>query len=323
VKHAVLTDDEVGILLAAASHAPSMYNTQPWRFEVQGRVIDVLLDPERTLPAADRSGRAARIAIGAAAFNVRVAAAMLGHESQLVADPDPGRPQVVARVFLADRETPFPELGRLYGEVSERHTYRGPLLDQPIPATVRDRLDNAAEEEGARLHWLDSSAVAQLGELLLRTDAADLVDEDRLHERLRWVGGDRPHDGITTTGAGPLPVHPAFVRDLSAGLTTQERDRAVYEEHPAIAVLSVSAEDSGGWVGAGAALERVLLVATSYDLRASFLDQLLERSAARSEVRALIGGQAWPQMVLRIGYPAEPAGHTSRLDWRDSLDQWF
>jgi hypothetical protein len=64
-----LTDDEIGILLTAATHAPSIHNTQPWRFEVHGPVIDVLLDEERTLPVADPSGRSARIGIGAAAFN--------------------------------------------------------------------------------------------------------------------------------------------------------------------------------------------------------------------------------------------------------------
>lgn len=323
MKNAVLTDDEVGILLAAAMHAPSPHNTQPWRFEVHGPVIDVLLDEERLLPVADPSGRAARIAVGAAAFNVRVAAAMLGYESQLVADPDPARPDVAARVFLADRKAPFPRLSRLYGEVHDRHTYRGPLLDALIPPRVREQLDDAARAEGAELHWLGPAAISHLDELLLQADAEDVADENRLHERLRWIGGDRPADGIPEGALGPQPVHPAFVRDLAAGLSIPERDRAVFEQRPAVVVLSSDAEDSSGWVCAGGALERVLLVATSYDLRASFLDQLLERPAARTQVRGLIGGQAWPQMVLRIGYPAEPAGHTARLDWRNCLDQWF
>ena len=48
-----LTDDEVGILLAAAVHAPSMNNIQPWRFEVAGPVIDVRLDENLILLAAD------------------------------------------------------------------------------------------------------------------------------------------------------------------------------------------------------------------------------------------------------------------------------
>ncbi|WP_432877294.1 Acg family FMN-binding oxidoreductase [Kribbella sp. CA-245084] len=318
-----MNNDEVSILLAAAAHAPSMHNTQPWRFEVHGPVVDVLLDEERTLPVEDPAGRAARIAIGAAAFNVRVAAAMLGHESRLVAIPDPARPEVAARLFLADRKVPVPELGKLYGEMTARHTYRGPLLDHPIPPRVCDQLDDAARTEGARLHWLDQPAKETLNKLLTQTDAADLTDEDRLHERLHWIGGDRSGDGVQESALGPVPVRRAMVRDLSVGFDSTHRSQAVYETHPVIAVLSTIAEDESGWVEAGAALQRVLLVATSYDLTASFLNQVLERLAPRSQVRELIGDRSWPQMVIRIGYPAQPAGHTSRMDWRDSFDQWF
>ncbi|TDW92218.1 nitroreductase [Kribbella sp. VKM Ac-2566] len=321
--NAVLTDDEVDILLTAAAHAPSMYNTQPWRFEVHGPVIDVLADEERSLPIADPSGRAARVAIGAAAFNLRVAAAVLGHKSRLAIDPDPARPEVVARLFLDDRTAPVPELGKLYADVSERHTYRGPLLDVPIPRRVQVHLDDAARREGAQLHWLGSTAMSRLAELQRQADAADLADEDRLNERLRWVGGDRSRDGIPEETLGPLPAGTAFVRDLSLGLDSSHRDRIGYEAHPAIAVLSTEDEDGAAWVGAGVALERVLLVATSYDLTASFLNQVLERPADRAGVRELIGGRSWPQIVLRAGYPAQPASHTSRLDWRSSFDQWF
>ncbi|WP_327635148.1 hypothetical protein OHB24_34865 [Kribbella sp. NBC_00482] len=154
-------------------------------------------------------------------------------------------------------------------------------------------------------------------------DAADLVDEDRLHERLRWVGGDRSRDGIPADTLGPLPARAAFVRDLSLGLDNDHRDRVDYEAHPAIAVLGTKDEDSAAWVGAGVALQRVLLVATSYDLTVSFLNQVLERPLDRARMRELIGGRSWPQMVLRVGYPAQTAGHTSRLDWRSSFDQWF
>lgn len=319
----MLTNDEVDILLTAATHAPSMHNTQPWRFEVHGPVVDVLLDEERTLDVADPAGRAARIGIGAAAFNIRVAAAVLGHESRLVADPDPARPDVVARLFLGGRKAPVPGLGRMYGAVSQRHTYRGPLLDQPIPPQIRDRLDQAARAEGAQLHWLGPWATSQLAELLRQTDTADLADEDRLHERLRWIGGDRSGDGVQDSALGPVPARPAVVRDLSLGFESPHRGQAVYETQPAIAILSTRAEDAAGWVHAGAALQRVLLTATSYDLTASFVNQVLERPETRIQVRELICGRYWPQMVIRIGYPAQPAGHTSRLNWHDSFDQWF
>ncbi|MFI6832623.1 Acg family FMN-binding oxidoreductase [Kribbella sp. NPDC050241] len=318
-----LTKDEVAILLTAAMHAPSIHNTQPWRFEIHGPVVDVLLDRNRTLPVADPAGRAARIGIGAAVLNLRIAAAMLGHESQLAPDPDPHHPDVVARIFLADRKTPVPELGRLYGELRRRHTYRGPMLDQVIAPRVLARLDDAAQAERATLRWLDPDETSRLGELLRRVDDTELHDEDRLHERLRWIGGDRPSDGVQESALGPLPTRPAFVRDLSAGFDSTHRSQAVFEQRPGLAVLCTPQEDAAAWLRAGMALERVLLVATSYDLAVSFLHQLLEHNTARAAVRELVGGGSWPQMVMRIGYPAHAGHSTSRRDWRESFDQWF
>jgi hypothetical protein len=322
-KTSVLTDDEVGILLTAAVRAPSIHNTQPWRFEVHGPVIDVLLDAERILPAADPAGRAARIGIGAATFNIRVAAAMLGHESRVATNPDPQYREMAARIFLAVRDVPVPVLSGLYGELNRRNTYRGPLLDHPVPPKVMERLDEAARSERTQLHWLGRTELTQLGTILRRTDDNDLHDEDGLHERQRWIGGDRSGDGVPENALGPLSGRPAFVRDLSAGFDRTHRSQAVFETQPAIAVLSTGDEDTAAWVQAGLGLQRVLLTATSYDLTASFLNQVLERTAPRFEVRELIGGRSWPQMVIRFGYPAQSSGQTPRRDWRDSFDQWF
>jgi nitroreductase len=318
-----MTQDEVGILLASAVHAPSMHNTQPWRFEVAGPVIDVHLDEDRSLPAEDPYGRQVRIGLGAAAFNLRVAAAMLGHESTYVAAPDPAEPSVVARIFLAEGRSPVPELAALYREIGRRHTYRGPMRDLPIPPMVISRLSGAAKAEGADLHTLGEDAKRQLVRVLREGDDLDLHDEDRLHERARWIGGSRPDDGVPDTALGPVPAGPAMVRDLAAGYDVPGRERAAFEAQPVIAVLSTDDEDEAAWVLAGLALQRVLLTATSSVLAVSFLNQPLERPALRRQVRDLIGGHAWPQMILRIGYPAEAETGTSRIPWQETLDRWF
>ena len=317
----VLTRDEVGILLTAAMYAPSMGNTQPWRFEVAGPVIDVRLDEDLVLPAADPAGRAIRIGLGAAAFNLRVAAAMLGHESTFAASPDPAEPEVVARIYLSDRNSPVTELSSLFGEISRRHTYRGPLLDQAIPLTVISALTGAAEVESAELHWLNEHTTRKLGQLLRRADDLDLHDEDRLHERGRWIGGKRQYDGIPGPALGPAPTGPAMVRDLAAGFAVPGREHAVFERQPRIAVLGTADEDERAWVQAGQALERVLLTATSSVLAASFLNQALEYPALRAQVRELVGGRSWPQMILRIGYPAQAEARTGRRQWPETVDR--
>src|SRR5207248_1741600 len=72
----------------AAIRAPSMHNTQPWRFRVRDGGLDVLADPSRTLPVADPHGWALRIAGGAAIFNARLAFAVAGRPAQVRLRPD-------------------------------------------------------------------------------------------------------------------------------------------------------------------------------------------------------------------------------------------
>ncbi|MEI8406617.1 MULTISPECIES: Acg family FMN-binding oxidoreductase [unclassified Kribbella] len=317
-----LTQDEVSILLTAAVHAPSMHNTQPWRFEIDGPVIDILLDPERTLPASDPADRLTRIGLGAAAFNVRVAAALLGHESTFAIDPDPATPEVIARIFLADRGAPVPDLSSLYGAIGRRHTYRGPMTDQTVSPKVIQSLIEAARSEGAELRVLNEAQRSRLAGILQAADLLELRDEDRLHERARWIGGDRSTEGVPDQALGPLPVGPAAFRDLSAGFDRPHRGRAVFEETPAIMVLSTDSEDEPAWVQAGLALQRVLLTATSYKVAASFLNQVVEFPAVRNQVRNLIAATSWPQLVIRLGYPTQESGHTPRRPWNDALDHW-
>ncbi|MFI7065805.1 hypothetical protein ACIBL3_32735 [Kribbella sp. NPDC050124] len=147
------THDEVGILLTAAMRARSINGTRPCRLEIDGSVVDILLDSS---PAEnDPAGRLARVGAGAAAFNVRVAAAMLGHETTIALDPDPAVPEVVARIFLADRRAPVHVLSSLYGDLTRRDTYRGPVIDQPMSPLVLDRLGKAARAECADLYWIN------------------------------------------------------------------------------------------------------------------------------------------------------------------------
>ncbi|WP_406047166.1 Acg family FMN-binding oxidoreductase [Kribbella sp. NBC_00889] len=316
-----LTDSEMGILLTAAGQAPSMHNTQPWRFEINGPVIDVLVDADRTLPAADPGGRLTRVGLGAAAFNIRVAAAMLGHETTLAIDPDPATPAVVVRIFLADGTEPVAGLSSLYDAIGLRFTYRGPMLDKPISPRMTQLLADAANAERAKLHWLDEEQRAQLGATIQAADQREVVEEDRVHERARWIGGDRGADGVPDSVLGPLPDRPAAVRDLSAGFDHPHRSQAVFEATPIIAILGTVDDDERAWVRAGLALQRVLLTATSYELAASFANQAVEYPPLRDNVRTLIGRDIWPQMILRIGYPAEGAGLTPRRPWSATVDR--
>src|SRR5579862_7636871 len=74
----LIPEDQVTRLLATAARAPSVHNTQPWRFSVGPHAIELYADNQRKLRR-DRSGREMLISCGAALFGLRLAVRELGH----------------------------------------------------------------------------------------------------------------------------------------------------------------------------------------------------------------------------------------------------
>ena len=312
-----LTDDEVGILVAAAIHAPSMENTQPWRFEVAGPVIDVRLDEDLAVPAADPAGRAIRIGLGAAAFNLRVAAAMLGRESTFAVTADPAEPDVVARIFLSDRSGPVIELSSLYGEISRRQHLSRPDGRPDHPADGDWRADQSRRDRrrrtalaGRRCH--QEARAAPAGRRRPRParrgppGGARSMDRRRAPGRRRTghrtrAGADRPGHG---PGRQPVSTRPAgSTRSSNSARTSQYSPPRTRTNPP------------GCWPA-----WRWRVCCSSQLPRYWPPPSSSRRWSTRpcwAQVRDLIGGRSWPQMILRIGYPAQAEAHTGRRAWRD------
>ncbi len=66
---------------------------------------------------------------------------------------------------------------------------------------------------------------------------------------------------------------------------------------------------------AGQALQRVLLTATTAGLSAAFLPQVVTPMTLRRELRQLLGGGLWPQIMLRLGHGVPvPLGARASLE---------
>ncbi|MFD9127274.1 hypothetical protein ACFV0G_21350, partial [Kitasatospora sp. NPDC059571] len=120
-----LSAAQLHTLAKAAGAAPSLHNTQPWRFEAaaDGRTLAVYVDPARGLPLTDPDGRALHVSVGAAVFNLRVAARHLGRDPQVRLLPDAGAPLLAAAVDLA-RQSEGPE--EMPAALAEPHSLREP-----------------------------------------------------------------------------------------------------------------------------------------------------------------------------------------------------
>ncbi|WP_242613943.1 Acg family FMN-binding oxidoreductase [Actinomadura roseirufa] len=304
--------DAVRGAVGDAVRAPSVHNTQPWRFGVRGTRISVRADVDRRLGVADPAGREMLISCGAALYNLRLSLREHGYEPAVRLLPDPDRPHLLADVEMEDAEgTVEPAVHREYAQIGRRHSHRGGFRSDPGPEGLPGALRRAAEMEGARLVQAVDPHVR--GALAALTDAAEHVQRRTpayATEIARWAPPPTTarRDGVQPAGyPNRTPrTEPHFPpRDFARGEGWGvESAGGGGEAQAGIVLLIVTPEDDPeAWLHAGQALERVLLLAAEHGLAAAYHTQALQVPELRSFIQAHFCGNAHPQMLLRLGVP--------------------
>jgi hypothetical protein len=292
-------------LLAAAIRAPSSHNTQPWRFRVRDARIDLLADRDRALPVNDPHGRELAISCGAALFNLQVAAAAEGFTPIVSLLPGAHNPDLLASLALLPGTPPPPHWPGLHAAIDRRHTCRKRFAQRRVESPLLAQLVAAAADHGAWLAVLvDPPQRHALAALVAEGDALQWQDARWRQELAAWMHPASHGDGLTV----PLLASPFVrqaVRSFDLGDGVGERDRALADGAPVLAVLGTLADSHGDWLRAGQALQQLLLTAAAAGVQASYLNQPIQIAALRGRVAQAIAHAGEPQLVLRLGYPLD------------------
>ncbi|WP_083949915.1 Acg family FMN-binding oxidoreductase [Herbidospora yilanensis] len=301
--------DGLAAVVEAATWAPSIHNSQPWSFAIDGEEICLRSDADRRLPVSDPQGRELTISCGAALFNMQTLVRATGHRPVVRTLPDPDRPGLVATVRVGPEEPAPEEICALRDEIPRRRTHRGGFSDRPVPEAVLDSLVRAAAMENVRLIPLRSATdVTILAALTTVAQESQARDPEFEMEMIRW--GLRP--GSSRRDGVPAEAYPR--RDPEAGLEFAQRDYSRGQgwggevgqrrETGVVVLLTTIGDEPADWVQAGQALESVLLYASSQGVRAAFHTQPLEYPLLREFVRTVLCSGEHPQIILRLGYCA-------------------
>jgi hypothetical protein len=325
----VLTPDQVAFLVKTAGRAPSVHNTQPWRFRVRHSGLDLYADPDRRLRAIDPAGREMLISCGAALFGLRLGLRHLGYRAAVELLPDPGHPALLARVRLDREIVPTAEDADMLMAVPHRHTHRGPFSPEPIPPGLLARLQHNAIAEGATLVLIDEPSQGRLRDLV--TAAAQWQQRNpMIRDELRDWTRRRDSDARDGVPAGFFTAPPVGETERPAGwdgrLALRDFDQGHGEGQleaggprpPATAILVTAGDTPADWLRAGQALNRVLVQAATSWVFAALNSQPMESPPLRAMVRSRLGLPGAPQMLMQFGR-AHTAAATARRPVEDVL----
>lgn len=322
---AVLDASTLETLVAAAVAAPSIHNSQPWRFRLDpdDTALEIRAVERRGLRHIDPHGRALHVSVGCAVFNLRVAVAHFGWTPVARLLPRSAEPDLLAVVPLCGTATGRPaRLSALYDALWRRHSSRFPFSGRPLPRTLLGELAMAAHTEGALLTHPGPAETDRLLQLTREAERLTTADGDRAAESRRLVHGiDGTGLGIPSAALGRQDAHERIpMRDFGAHRHPGVLVSRPFEKRPSVSVLSTVHDRRVDWLRAGQALERVLLVATAHGVRASLLHQALEWPGLRERLTGPRHGRPeHAHMVIRLGYG--PEGPPSpRLTARQVID---
>ncbi len=309
---------------AAAARAPSVHNTQPWRWRVSPDGLDLYAERSRQLTATDPDGRMLTISCGAALHHARIALAAEGWVASVDLLPTKGDPDHLARITLAGRTDVTPAAMRLVQTIAVRYTDRRPTVDVPIPADAFEALRREAGTEHMGLHPLRTSGLAELAAAAAAANRIGVADLDQRAELAYWIGGERPSGAGVPDAAIPAQPPQTGVPERDFGHPGTLAVGTGHDAKATYAILFGRGDQPADWIRAGETLSAVWLLATELGIAVLPLSSVVEIPATRERLHHILSNLYIPYLVLRLG-KADPdhagAARTPRLGPEQTIER--
>ncbi|MGH4012043.1 MAG: Acg family FMN-binding oxidoreductase [Pseudonocardiaceae bacterium] len=305
MKHRMPDDETVRSMIALAVRAPSIHNSQPWRWVTGDNSVHLFADADRQLPATDPDGRDLLVSCGAALHHARVAFAAEGWATIVHRLPNPAQPDHLAAVECFPRTATAEDIA-LAAAIPRRRTDRRRFSSWPVPTQLLDTLTERAAKQGAiLLPVTDPDDRSQLTSAIIEAARQQEANPAYASELSAWAGRSfAATEGVPAANTLSTPARhgDTAMRTFPHGALPVEAE-GWEDDAGELLVMGTSSDDRVSQLRAGEALSAVLLAATDLRLATCPLSQPLEIGTTRAWLRdRVLDGAASPQMVLRVGW---------------------
>jgi nitroreductase len=315
-------------LVSAVEHAlraPSVHNTQPWRWRIANDAIELYADQNRHLVATDPGRRDLVLSCGTALHHLLVALAAQHIPVHVERLPDPENSSHLATVSVRPGAD-HPGDATLFQSISRRRTDRRRMSRRPVPTDHLQELAEHAERAGARLlpvrgdDMRDRLANALTTGAHRQEFAPGYAAELELWTRRYAAARDGiPGSNIAAVPTARTPTTP--LRRFPHGQLRQPRrfpGEGSDDDAAELLVVATSGDDVLDRIRAGEATSAVLLAATRLGLATTPLSQGIEVDATRHAIQwDVLHVPEHPQLLIRVGWPASTAAELPATPRRD------
>lgn len=300
--HATMVKPEVikdAVLLAC--RAPSLHNTQPWQWVVDGGELQLFLDPSRVMPS-DRAGREALIGCGAALDHLRVAMAAGGWESHVERFPNPSDPNHLASIRFTAMDYVTDGHRRRADAILLRRTDRLPFIAPMHWESFEPVLRSAVPGEAVQLDVMSDDMHSCLAEASQLAESLRLYDSKYHAELGWWTAPFEASEGIPYSSLiSAAESDRVDVGRMFPVTHNSERRIEVPEDNSTILLLSTEDDSRAAALASGEALSAVLLECTMAGLATCTVTHVTEVRVTRNMVEACMERDAVPQVLIRVG----------------------
>ena len=299
--------------------APSLYNSQPWKFSLnpgQG-VVEVYADETRARPkAVDPKSRDLYLSLGACVEHLALAAPALGYELKESFFPQKA-PGLAARLELKALAETMPD--PLFSALLTRQTHAGKYKAGSVQEIHLDRLRHLPFFSGREKIYFAAGEPALSNLTLLLHDVSHEGSGDAalVEEGARWLTPKaEAAEGVPLDALGlPISVKTRFslLRYFGYGREIKEVSRQALLrqghgiEAPAFLLVTTTNPAPEGYFKCGRAFAQLALTLSELELGSQALHLPITLASRHSELRGIFGAgeSEEPVLLLRFGQPLD------------------